>query len=322
MVLRPRAAVAASLMAAAFAACSVRPMPDDVSPIPTEEIVRSARCETKAAVRDIIRKVLVDRGLIDVNPEAVLDPDILRRVQAAHPDLAAKFQAYGASAIAYTFDFRITEKNNAEASVGFKLPLVNGDLSAGAAGKANKIRQGQREFSSVETFAGLAKLDCRGVGIRDKNLVYPITGSTGVYEAMQTFISLSEIGGGKGNFTDTLTFVTRFYGEANAKLVLNPVPKTFRVVAAEGRLDAEREDIHKVTVSFAFPEIDLRPTLSDGTTVLLQPTTARLRQLSADAVTRAVVNLCIARARDREVEFGTLRQLPPEDYCRRGGQQL
>lgn len=46
----------AVLAAALLTGCSVYPMPDDVSPLSTEEIVRSARCEMRLGVLEQITK--------------------------------------------------------------------------------------------------------------------------------------------------------------------------------------------------------------------------------------------------------------------------
>ena len=300
------------VLAAAFAAgCSIHPIPDNIAPsdLPTEEIVRTARCESRQAVYDIIAGALEAASLSDIRPERVLDPTNMARIAAKDPQLAAKFRAYSVSAIAYAFDFRITEKNNAEAEAGFKLPLINGMFDLGIAGSLNKTRYGQREFSSSESFASLSKLGCDGVPIRSKNYVYPITGSVGLYTAMNTFIQLSEIGGGAGTFTDTLVFTTKLHGEVSPKLVLNPVPRTFKLVNFAGKLDAQREDIHKLTVSLAFPAVDLRQERPDQA-LINSP-----QKLAADSELRAIENLCVARAKAREDEFGILRQTAPETYC-------
>lgn len=101
------------------------------------------------------------------------------------------------------------------------------------------------------------------------------------------------------------------------------MPKSLRLVNLEAKLAAERVDIHKVTVSFAFPAIDLRKPRDDsfGDARKLKTasvTPAVLRDLADDALRRAVENLCVARALDRENAFGSLRLYPPEQYCRNG----
>lgn len=313
--------IVALMLAVLLAGCSIHPVPDNVSPVPTQEIVKSARCETKLAVYQRIERELASRSIKGIDPEAILMPANIVAIRKIDPLLALKFEAYGASAIAYTFEFLITEQDNAEASAGFKLPLAKSTFDLGIGGKLQKSRHGHRRFESLETFADLSKLDCRGFDLRDKNILYPVTGSIGLDKAMHTFIELAELGGGRGTFTDTLVFTTKVAGEISPKLVLSPVPGKFRLVGMEAKLDAERLDVHKVTVSFAFPSVDLRTPRDDsfGTSMKIAAISpAVLRSLSDDALRRASENLCVARALDREDTFGTLRLNPPEHYCRGG----
>lgn len=310
----------AGLMASA---CSIHPLPDDVAFVPTEEIVKSARCETKLAVYERIKYELDKRGIAGIDPEAIMEPHNLELIRKHDPLLALKFEAYSASAIAYQFEFLITEDDRAEASAGFRLPFTKTNFEMSASGKMHKSRHGHRRFESLETFADLAKLDCRGFDVKHRNIVYPISGSTGMRRAMQTFIELAELGSGKGNFTDTLIFTTKLSGDIAPKLTLTPVPNKLKLVNVEGRLAAERLDIHKVTVSFAFPAIDLRKARDDSFGGPGRPPRTAMSQsafqvLSNDALRRAVENLCIARALDRENAFGVLRLTPPEQYCRGG----
>jgi hypothetical protein len=77
----------------ALQGCSTRPIPDDVSPIPTEDIVRTMRCETKHAVRDRIAYELASIGAADIAAEHVLEPGNLSHVRRRNPKLAAKLLA-------------------------------------------------------------------------------------------------------------------------------------------------------------------------------------------------------------------------------------
>lgn len=312
-------------LAIALAGCSVRPIPDDVSPIPTEAIVSSMRCETKDAVRDRIQYELSKLPTkIDFEIETVLDPKNIAKVRAAGPKgekLAQKLIAYGASAISYDFDFMITENNDNSLTLGFKLPFTNGNFDLGATGTYNLHRNAKRTFKTRETFADLAKLKCKNFVVRDPNLSYPITGSIGMRKAVHTFVELTELGGGKDDFTDTLTFTTTLSGSVTPHLTLNPVANSFRLVNAVGTVGAGRTDIHKVIVSFAFPLVDLREVQVDRPIGRARAVTVfdanALEQLTREAIERADENLCIARALEREDRNRTLRLYPPEIYCRK-----
>lgn len=286
--------------------CSVHPIPDDITHYSTRDIVWHVRCEGKQAVRDRIGAVLRrDPRLADIVPDDILKPRELSRIRRANPELAAKFQNYMNSAIAYNFEFTINENNTGSASAGLFVPFFSGgSLGAGAGGGIEKTRTGERRFNMEEKFWELVKLDCKHFNEPNPNLVYPMTGSIGMARIMDTFIDLTEMGGGKNSFTDTITFYTKLDGSANANLVLLPVTNQFRVIAAQGNLSTYRSDQHKLTVSLAFPLEDLRGESDD-----------RAGEI------RALENLCIARAEQREDENDTLRLYPPELYCRRSEQR-
>lgn len=300
-------AICASIL---VSACSVRPIPDDVSPIPTEEIVRSMRCETKFAVRAEIQKGLKIVGLPDIVPDLILDPKNLARIRQRDKErgdnFADRILAYGVSSIAYAFDFYAAETNNLEANLGFKLPLTNGNFDLGASGKFNRLREGKRVFQTVETFSELAKLHCGKFEVREKNLAYPITGSIGMTKAVETFVSLSELGGAEKLFTDTLTFTTTLSASLTPKLTLTPIPKSFRLASLDATALSGRTDVHKVTISFAFPDMKKLRQFATADIALQQAATKQI----------ALENLCIARATDREDQTGNLRLYPPETYCR------
>lgn len=282
----------------------MHPIPDDVAPIPTEDIVKAVRCETKLGVFNVIKSVLDEAGIAGIDPQLVLEPANFAVIAKRSPILAQKFIAYGSSAIAYEFEFSIEETNRVDAGAAFKLPFTKGLFDLDASGGVAKSRDAKRTFKSQETFADLRKLNCDGFEPRARNPVYPISGSIGMLKVVDTFIKLSELGGGKELFTDTLTFRTTVGGKLNARLTLDPVPKNFRVVSAGATVDAARTDIHRVIVSFAFPQVDLRAVTLD-----------RVRGYSAESIQRASENLCIARAQSREDQFGSLRLYPPEHYC-------
>jgi len=276
--------------------------------------VQNVRCEAKAAVRDRIKLGLVGVGLTDMVPDTVLEKkEDLARVRRISPILASTFEAYGASSISYDFEFKINEHDGTQASANFAMPFTNGNVSAGISGGLDKIRAGDRHFATVETFRDLAKLHCDKFAAPDKNIVYPMTGSVGIYKVMNTFISLTELGGGKGTFTDTLTFTTTVGGSVNPTLVLSAVPKSFNLVNANATLADTRTDVHQLIVSLVFPTADLRTARPDANAGLVLRAT---NLVAADTKARALEELCIAREESREVAAGTLRLYPPEVYCR------
>jgi hypothetical protein len=250
----------------AVAGCSIHPLPDDVSPETTQRIVLNIRCEAKMAVRQRIAEALERTGdprLMGIPPE-----DVARRIQDVHrfdTKLAHKFEKYFGSVIGYDFDFEIDEDNVKTAEAGFLWPFLKGGaFSLDVDAHAKRHRTGHREFKMVETFEKLDLLDCRDYEQPPERRVYPITGSIGMANIMNTFIDLAEQGGGEQEFRDTITFATEFHGDVNPSITLEPIVDTFRLVKASANVSATRTDVHKLIVAIAFPTIDDRAPVHEG----------------------------------------------------------
>jgi hypothetical protein len=317
------------LALAMLGGCSIHPIPDDVSPIPTEEIIRSARCEMRLGIFEQIEKRLRDRGIttwqaqdLQTKENWARFADWLKKYVAQNPKhaiLVKELEKYGQVAVAYDFDFNIVEHNNLDASVAFKLPFVppTNVFDLGTSASLRKTRAGQRTFKAQETFAQLVTKDlwCVGFKPRDKNYLYPITGSIGLRKVVETFVEISEQGGAKDSFVDTLTFTTTISGSVNPSVKLDPRPDAFRVVSASATAAADRTDIHKVVISLAFPQ-DKPDT---GATKMKRERQFEETGIAApydlNPVWRARYNICVADARNREDTFKTLRLSPPEVYC-------
>ena len=322
------------LASAVAAGCSVRPIPDDVSPIPTQEIVRSARCEMRLGVYDEIERRLSERRIAGWSRSNLKTREdweafgkFLRTHIKKHPqdaDLISDLNSYADVAIAYDFDFNITEHGNVDSSLAFKLPLSDRVVDLSAGGFVHTTRTGQRTFKAQETFAQLVLRDRAFCGddfpVRDKNILYPITGSIGLRKVVRTFVEISEQGGGKDSFVDTLTFTTALSGGVNGTIKINAVPNSFRLVSATAALGADRTDIHKLTISLAFPQekkADKKgkggPSLNDALRDIDK--TGLSAPYEMNTLWRARYNICVADARNREEAFKALRLSAPEVYC-------
>jgi hypothetical protein len=311
-----------------LAGCSVHPIPDDVTPIPTEEIVRSARCELRLGLFEHIERVLNRRGINEWKAEDLQTKEgwakfyewLTKYVKArpADAELLDRLKKYGQVAAAYDFDFNITEHDNADAAVAFKLPLTNSTFDLSAGGTLHKTRQAQRTFKAQETFGQLVTRDiwCIGFRPRERNLLYPISGTIGLRKVVETFVEISEQGGGKDSFVDTLTFTTTIGTSVTPSIKINPVPNSFRLVSANGTLAADRTDIHKVTISLAFPQEKKseRGEVLDKDQKALDKA-GLLAPYEMNTLWRARYNICVADARNREDTFKALRLSAPEVYC-------
>jgi hypothetical protein len=109
--------------------CSIHPVPEDVTGLPTADIVNKIRCEARFAVRKHLR----DR----------LKP--LRR-----PDR----DEYANGGIGYDFSFTMTENNDVGAGASFEFPFLSkfGTFSTDIAAGRDKKRETERKFIIVETF--------------------------------------------------------------------------------------------------------------------------------------------------------------------------
>ncbi len=219
---------------------------------------------------------------------------------------------------AYTFDFDITEHNNANADAKFQLPFVAPKvLDGGGSASLDLMRQGHRVFETGDVWDELLvnHTRCAGVRPRPGNIVYPITGSIGVGRAVRTFIDIVEQGGKLGtaekdSFVDTLKFTTEIMGGANASIALEPVLNSFRIVSASAHLSGSRKDVHQLTLSLAFPHpLDPPASLAHTGVKFEHAPFQRPPQW------RARYNLCVQDGRQREDAVKLVRLEPPEVYC-------
>ena len=216
--------VFAPVMGAVLAAgCSIHPLPEDVTRKSTYDIVHKFRCEAKQAV-------------LDYAPETMFDPAVL----------------------GYEFNFKITENNGANVTnLEFKKLFTTPaffDLQAVASAK--KTRVGERDFKIVETFADLKKTPCTETEF-GRNMLYPIAGSIGLGEVIQTYARIereTNLAPSQGStlpvFSDKLTFTTMISAGLTPLLTLAPVHH-FKLVTATGIFSSDRQDIHFVNIAIA-----------------------------------------------------------------------
>ena len=308
-----------NIMVCSFAvtlvSCSAYPIPENVGPFKTEQIVRFGRCEMRSALLDYMS----DHGIIR---RPIVETEIEAQIKAATTMLKDRKKVSQENvelvrltkvAVVYSFDFDITENNNANAAVGLRLPSVSNVLDVGASGALNLTRQGSRSFTAEDNWHDLITNSdlCKDTTPYQESIIYPLTGSIGVGAVVTTFIDIDKQGGAKDSFVDTLTFTTSVGGSANAAVKLDPIPQRFRPVSATAAFSASRLDIHKLTISLVFPRSD-PPNPIKGVTRVDGDLNA---PFTRPANWRARYNLCVADARAREDAFKSLRLEAPEVYC-------
>lgn len=251
--------------------CSIHPLPDDVTGIPTDTIVRKTRCEA----RDAIKKSLVD--WLVAYPEGSWQRQLgnafgsgsrslrtfdINLFHGGEKEIVTKLQN---SAIAYDFTLDITETDDFDATIDLLKPFHKGSSSAALNLGIDRTRQSTRVFTVSDTFLGLMKNireDYCSIFDKGENLVYPIVGRIGIDEEVHIFIELTlfnHLGGkddpskGPPTMADTLVFTTKLSGSAAPKLVFSPVGNVAHVADASLTAAASRIDVHKVIVGLALP---------------------------------------------------------------------
>ncbi len=258
-------------VASMVSACSIHPLPDDVTGASTNLIVRKTRCEA----RDAIKKSLVDwllayregswqRQLGDAfsSGSRSLQTFDLDLFHGAEKEIVRTFKD---AAIAYDFTLDITETDNLDATVDLLNPFHKGASSAALGLGIDRMRQSTRVFTVSDTFQGLMKNtrdDYCNIFDKSVNDLYPITGRIGIDEEVHIFIELSlfdHLGGkddpskGPPTMADTLVFTTKLSGSAAPKIVFSPVGNVAHVADASLSAAASRIDVHKVIVGLALP---------------------------------------------------------------------
>lgn len=334
--------------------CAIHPLPDNISRVNTFDIVKNIRCEAKYEVINQINYLLKRSPSPIVNKigprEAIKKENlkIIKREYEKYPksyieegrefenhDIAHLVRLFGVSGISYNFRFEITENNNVAGNAAFRFPFTNGIANFLIGGTLKLARLGKREFTMSENFAQLEGLQCgkyddesgpRNFLIADKDsyepltkkFIYPLTGSVGMKKIMRDFLRLAEMGGGKGNFSDKITFTTDVGASLGSSVTVNPGPiKRLRIANAAVGVASSRQDVHEVIITLAFP--DKRALREPPKNVSAKKA---LENIAEESRLEAAVAQCIQKAEAREDRFNVLRDVPPEEYCFRFAEAL
>jgi hypothetical protein len=270
------------------AGCAIHPVPENVTGVDTEDIVRQIRCEARDALVDIIKlklKELSEQGSATAqellqeyerNPDAVEDFHWRLFPGQGYTQVQRFIKLFAEAAIAYSFDLQMTENNDLTTDINLVNPLAAPKLTLAINAGALRRRTNQRVFTSVDTFGFLvAQLNRRNAynerycnkRIVIKNYIYPIAGRVGVAKTIGTFINLTVVGAlggpatqqGKGppTMVDKLTFTTTVNGSATPKVEFAPVGDRLQLANASLKASADRSDRHEVTIGLALEGIGL-----------------------------------------------------------------
>jgi hypothetical protein len=244
-----------------FGACSIHPLPEDVAGVKTTQIVHRIRCEALDAVIKAYEKI---------QREPVEKP-----WRAANS--STRLNILKSIGIVFSFTLNGDEMNNvASASATFEKPLSNGTFSFNPNVADTLERQNIRTFTVVDGFEELmeANRKSRGRACQAQppgpNYQYPITGTIGVAEMIDTFVTLAvytDLGKEQEpdkdapdlamntapTLVDSITFTTSLTAGVTPTWMLMPVGKALQLTNASINLNVARKDIHQVIVALALP---------------------------------------------------------------------
>lgn len=214
----------ASAIAALLAGCAIHPVQQDVTGVPTPDLVQYIRCETRLAIQDKAIDLLRRENLSNPMIDALTDgrgrpwPPTIRARMNAHE--RAVYDQYIKTGIAYDFTFDITVDNAGSGAADPVKLLTNGTAGLSLSASSDFKRENRRHFIVSETAQDLLEngtLPC-GPDYRASNYAYPIAGKIGIDELISTFYNLNDITNLAPDkttstvFADTLTFTTTIMG--------------------------------------------------------------------------------------------------------------
>src|SRR5262245_33021421 len=238
-------------LASALVGCAVHPLPQDVTRASTVQIVARIRCEAKEGLEAALTKAAAEGPAKKRHVEKIVD----------------------GTSIGFEFKFKMTESNSltadsiefereaAKSGDRFKLVLVGALNDGHGAEPRPTTRKNERQFRVVDDLKELKDARCRRAGTAGPNLLYPISGSTGMADVVRTYIeleALTDLTGSLGptgkmmTFTDDIDFTTTFETGATVNLEFNTGVGTLRLTKVVGAdLFALRQDVHSVKVVLA-----------------------------------------------------------------------
>jgi hypothetical protein len=285
--------------------CSTHPLPQDVSGVPTADIVKKIRCEAKDGLEEALAKAAS-----------------LGEASRKHAE-----RIVSVSTIGFEFKFVMSEDNSAVVSeLTFERPSAGGDLfkltlvgsiaaDPAVSDKTNKLsRTNIRTFRVIDKLEDLHKAHCGRVKGTEPNPIYPITGSTGMAEVVRTYIELEIFTNltnappptGKKEiitFSDKLDFTTTFSAGASVDFKFSTTVGTLRLTKASASGSAYRQDYHSVTVALARDfavNPDVAPEGPGGA--------ARQMVVPMGSINRQVGFLPVEAIRDKDVREGLAKR--------------
>jgi hypothetical protein len=282
-------------------ACSIHPLPNDVTGYKTATIVRKIRCEARDAVLSAVLEILHKDGRHpELNDVASLQSLEKKSLVSWEQN---KLNALENIGIVYDFSLHGNETDGLMFTSDIVKPLKNGTETYSPSLGNMTERDNVRAFTVSDSFVSLMKLgsetgdrhhcDFGNSAPPGPNFEYPIAGRIGLDEMIQTFVRLSVSGdlispedpstgktpsvdpSGAPTMVDTLTFTTTISAGLTPKIALTPAGTGVQLMNATLVGTAARMDVHKVIIGMAIGKstINLSPT---ALAALLTPKTTAL----------------------------------------------
>jgi hypothetical protein len=226
----------AGVLAGVLAGCSVHPLPDDVAPVSTYDIVERIRCEAQEGLRSFPPGDAHARRIID-NTQ-----------------------------IGYDFYFVMSESNSVGGDLELKRTTFGGDdpFTLKLSMDNSVTRANVRTFRLLDSLADVDRADCSPEAVR-ANKIYPITGATGMGEVVRTYIrleklsDLTQLDSHNDVFVDDLKYKTEFTAGLTPTVELKTVAGSLRVKKFSIMGSVDRKDTnHDVVVALVRdPSVDV-----------------------------------------------------------------
>jgi hypothetical protein len=237
------------LASAALGGCAIHPLPENVTGVRTAEIVHRNRCEAREAIKHI------EWWLAQHNPKAI-----------------KTLQQLGV-ALSYTLD--ITESDGLTATTAFEQILSKGTFTFGPTAGDMLKRENKRAFTIADNYLTLKQMQTCDTGLpTGSNYQYPIVGTIGIAETIQTFLTMAlhedlntpvtnntdedkyyKSLAGSPTLVETLTFTTTINAGVTPTVSLNAVGKATQLTSGSLAFTWNRIDMHAVIIALGLPNV-------------------------------------------------------------------
>ena len=263
-------------IACSLGACSIHPVPQDVTGVKTATIVHQNRCEARNAVIDGQIRYLQHLGY------PVDDLPSLRAVKGSktfNPVVKQNLAYFESTGIVYSYSLNGTETNGLTLSADVIEPLTYPGTAELSPSVANSLSRGNiRTFTISDSFGALiapAMDDYCKISLPGPDIEYPIVGEIGIGEMVRTFIELvtkDDLGvqqdpskGLKLSYApsssapiamvDTISFTTTISAGITPKISFSPVGHTWQLMDAMLTSTNMRVDTHEVIIGLGLASV-------------------------------------------------------------------